>query len=77
MKVQVLGTGCAKCKTLYANAEAAIREAGVAADLEKIEDIQEIVRMGVMTTPALAIDGNVRLRGTVSSADEISKLLSA
>jgi len=77
VKVQILGTGCAKCKTLYANAEAAVKEAGVAAELEKIEDIQQIVKMGVMMTPALAIDGEVQFTGKVASPAEIAKLLSA
>ncbi len=77
MKVQILGTGCAKCKTLYANAEAAVKEAGVEAELEKIEDVQQIVKMGVMMTPALVIDGQVQFSGKVASADEIRKLLGA
>ncbi len=75
MKVQILGTGCAKCKTLYANAEAALKEAGVTAELVKIEDVQEIVKMGVMITPALAVDGQVKVAGKVASPAEIRKLL--
>jgi small redox-active disulfide protein 2 len=74
-RVQVLGTGCAKCTKLKENAEAAIREAEIEATVEKIEDIQEITRFGVMMTPALAIDGEVKVVGKVASPDEIRQLL--
>jgi small redox-active disulfide protein 2 len=75
MKLQILGTGCAKCKTLYANAEAAVKDMGLSAEIEKVEDIREIIRFGVMTTPALAVNGQVRVAGRVASPDEIKKLL--
>lgn len=75
MKIQILGTGCARCKTLYANAEAAAKAAGVDAEIEKVEDIQEIIKFGVMMTPALAIDGKVRVVGKVASVEEIRKML--
>ncbi len=75
MKLQILGTGCGKCKALYANTEAAARALGVEAQLEKVEDIQEIVKFGVMMTPALAIDGKVKVVGKVPSPDEIKKML--
>jgi small redox-active disulfide protein 2 len=75
MRVQVLGTGCAKCKQLAANAHAAVAAAGVAASVEKVEDLREIVRFGVMTTPALVVDGKVRSTGKVLSAAEIEALL--
>ncbi len=75
MKIQVLGTGCAKCKTLTANAQAAIAEAGLAATVEKVEDLREIMRFGVMSTPALVVDGKVRSSGKVLSAAQIKELL--
>ena len=75
MKIQVLGTGCAKCKQLMANAQAAVAAAGVAATVEKVEEIREIARLGVMTTPALVVDGKVCSTGKVLSAAEIEVLL--
>jgi small redox-active disulfide protein 2 len=74
-KIQVLGTGCAKCNQLKENAEAAVRASGIEASVEKIEDINEITSFGVMMTPALAIDGEVKLVGKLASPDEIGKLL--
>jgi small redox-active disulfide protein 2 len=76
MKIQVLGTGCAKCKQLTVNAEAAAQEIGVTYELEKITDIREIMRFGVLTTPALAVDGKVKLVGKVATPAEIRQLLS-
>ena len=75
VKVQILGTGCPKCKQLTANAQAAIAEAGVDADLEKVEDIKQIMAAGVMFTPALVVDGEVKSSGKVLSKDDIKKLL--
>jgi small redox-active disulfide protein 2 len=75
MKIEILGTGCAKCKTLYANAQAAVADLGISAQVEKVENIQQIIRYGFMTTPALAVDGKVLLAGRVASSDEIKKLL--
>ena len=75
-KIQVLGTGCPKCKTLFANAQAAIAEAGVEAQVEKVEKITDILAFGVMLTPALAVDGKVKSSGKVLSPDDIRKLLS-
>jgi small redox-active disulfide protein 2 len=63
MKIQVLGTGCAKCKLLTANAEKAVAELGLGVVVEKVEDIREIMKFSVMTTPALVIDGKVRSAG--------------
>jgi small redox-active disulfide protein 2 len=77
MKIQVLGTGCAKCKTLTANAEKAVRELGSGASVEKVEDVREIVKFGVMSTPALVVDGKVVTSGKVLTAEEIKKLLGA
>ena len=75
MKIQILGTGCPKCKTLMDNAEAAAKAAGVEATFEKIDKIADIMKFGVMITPALAIDGVVKSVGKVLSADEIKKFL--
>ena len=74
-KIQVLGTGCAKCKALAANAEAAVKELGIEAQMEKVETIMDIMKFGVMTTPALVVDGEVKSIGKVLSADDIAKLL--
>jgi len=74
--VQVLGTGCAKCTKLKENAEKAVQELGIEATVEKVEDINVITGFGVMMTPALAIDGEVKAVGKVSSPDEIKQLLS-
>ena len=73
--VQVLGTGCAKCEKLKQNAEEAVKQAGIEATVEKVTDINVITGFGVMMTPALAVDGEVKLVGKVPSADEIQKLL--
>lgn len=75
MKLQVLGTGCPNCEKLAANAAAAARELGVDFVLEKVKDIREIMEYGVMITPALVVDGEVRLVGRVQSVEEIKKLL--
>ncbi len=75
-KIQVLGTGCPKCKKLAENAEAAAKELGVAYELEKITQINDIMKMGVMMTPALAIDGAVKVTGKVASPDDIKAMLS-
>ena len=75
MKIQVLGTGCPKCEKLAKNAEAAVESAGVGCEVEKVTDINEIMKFGVMLTPALAIDGQVKVVGKVLSSDEIKKML--
>jgi small redox-active disulfide protein 2 len=73
--IQILGPGCAKCEKLKHNAEAAVAQSGVEAMVEKITDINVITGFGVMMTPALAIDGEVKLVGKVASPEEIAKLL--
>jgi small redox-active disulfide protein 2 len=73
--VQVLGPGCPKCAKLHNNAETAVKELGIEASVEKITDIGVITGFGVMMTPALAIDGEVKVVGRVPSAEEIKKLL--
>jgi len=76
MKVSVLGTGCAKCDKLYKAVEQVIGELGLDAELEKVSGIQEIMAFGVMMTPALAVDGEVKVAGKVPAKDEIKAMLS-
>ena len=73
--IQILGPGCAKCEKLKHNSEEAVTQSGVAASVEKITDINVITSFGVMVTPALAIDGEVKLVGKIASPEEIAKLL--
>jgi small redox-active disulfide protein 2 len=74
-KLQILGTGCPKCKALAANTEAAARALGLEHELVKITDIVQIMKFGVMMTPALAVDGQVKTFGKVPSTEEIKKLI--
>jgi small redox-active disulfide protein 2 len=74
-KIQVLGAGCPKCKKLAENAEAAAKELGIEYELEKVTDINDIMKFGVMMTPALAVDGQVKVVGKVLSPDEIKGML--
>jgi len=73
--IQVLGPGCFKCTQLMENAEAAVKQSGAEATVEKITDIAAIAGFGVMMTPALAIDGEVKIIGKVASVEEIAGLL--
>jgi len=75
MKIQILGTGCPKCKQLEANAREAVTKMGVEADIEKITDIDQIMELGVMMTPGLVIDGEVRSVGKVLTVDQIAAQL--
>ncbi len=75
MKIQVLGTGCAKCKLLAEQTERAVRELGLDAEVEKVTEINEILDFGVMMTPALAIDGEVKVVGKVPAIDELKEML--
>lgn len=75
MKIEILGVGCPKCKQLTENAQAAIKELNIAAEISKVTDIDEITERGVMITPALAIDGMVVSAGKVLSKDEIKNIL--
>jgi small redox-active disulfide protein 2 len=75
MKIQILGTGCPKCQKLTEHTEAAAKELGLPYELEKVKDIAQIMAFGVMVTPALAVDGVVKVAGKVPSVDEIKKLL--
>jgi small redox-active disulfide protein 2 len=74
-KIQILGTGCPKCKKLGENAEAAAKELGIEYELEKVTKINDIMKMGVMMTPALAVDDQVKFSGKVPSVDEIKKII--
>jgi small redox-active disulfide protein 2 len=76
MKIQILGSGCPKCKTLTANAEKAVKELGIEAEIIKVTDIKEIMAFGVMMTPALALDGVVKSSGHLLSPEQIKKLIS-
>lgn len=76
MKIEILGVGCPKCKQLTANAEAAVKELSIQAEIFKVTDIGKITEYGVMMTPALAVEGTVVSAGKVLSKDEIKKILS-
>ena len=75
IKLQVLGTGCPKCKKLAENAEAAAKALGIEYEIKKVTDITEIMKFGVIMTPALVVDGQVKVIGKVPSQDEIKNLL--
>ena len=72
MKIQILGTGCTKCRQLEANVREAVAQKGSSAEIEKVSDIDQIMEMGVMMTPALVIDGEVTSVGKVLSPDQIA-----
>ena len=74
-RIQILGTGCPKCKLLTANAETAVKALGIEATVEKVEKIAEIMKFNVMMTPALVVDGQVKSAGKVLSAEDIKKFL--
>ncbi len=74
-KIQILGTGCPKCRKLAENAQEAAQSIEGEFEIEKVTEINEIMKFGVMMTPALAIDGQVKVAGKVPSADEIKKML--
>jgi small redox-active disulfide protein 2 len=73
VKIEILGTGCPKCKKVTENAETAVKELGVDAEIVKIQDINEIMKRGVMLTPAIAVEGEVKASGKIPSAEEIKK----
>lgn len=75
MRIEILGMGCPKCKKLYENAQAAVRELSIQAEIVKVEDMQKIIDYGVMLTPALVVEGNVVVSGKVLSPQEIKKIL--
>jgi small redox-active disulfide protein 2 len=75
MKIEVLGSGCAKCKSLYENVLKALEESDKSAEVVKVEDIPTIMKYGVLSTPALVIDGQVKFSGKLATATEIRGLL--
>ena len=75
MKIEILGTGCSKCKKTEKIVKKVVEELGKDAEVVKVEDLQEIVNRGVMMTPAVVIDGDVKIVGHIPSVDEIKKLL--
>lgn len=75
MEIKILGTGCAKCKTLEKLTRDVVEQNGIDATITKVEDFIEIMKLGVMTTPALVVDGKVLVKGRVPSADEIKQVL--
>ncbi|MDW7711642.1 MAG: thioredoxin family protein [Deferrisomatales bacterium] len=75
MKIEVLGTGCPKCQKLYEAAKEAVSRTGADAQVSKVEDLGEIMKRGIMVTPALAVDGQIKSAGKVLKADDIAKFL--
>jgi len=74
-KLQILGAGCARCETLAETTEAAAKKLGIKYEIEKVTDLVEITNFGVMATPALVVDGVVKVSGKVPSVDEIERML--
>lgn len=75
MKIEILGTGCPKCEMLEANAKKALEESGKKAEIVKVTEIDKIVGYGVMSTPAIVIDGEVKSYGKVADVEEIKEML--
>lgn len=75
--IKVLGPGCPKCKTTYNNVLVALKETGIEANVEKIEDIVEMMKYDILTTPVLMIDGITKIKGRVAEISEIKELLTA
>ena len=77
MQIEILGTGCSKCKALFEITNKAVQETGVAGSVEKIEDIQRIMAYQIFMTPALAINGHVKAAGRIPSLEEVKRLILA
>ncbi len=75
MQLLVIGPGCARCKTLAQYTEQAVKELGVTAEINKVTDLKQIMALGVMMTPALAVNGTIKVAGRVPSVEDIKKLL--
>lgn len=75
MNIKVLGEGCEKCGQLYENTKEAVKELGIDAEIEKIEDLIEIVKLGVLSAPSLMVDGEILVSGQTTSVKRIKKLL--
>lgn len=75
MEIKILGTGCSKCKTLEERTRKVVKDAGIVASIEKVEDIVEIMKFNIMSTPALVVDGKVVAKGRIPSSEEIKEFL--
>ena len=75
MKLEILGTGCARCQKLEDITKESVKELGIDAEVVKVKDIKDIMAYGVMTTPALVVDGEVKVAGKIPTKDEIKKLI--
>ena len=75
MKIEILGTGCSKCKATEKVVRKAVEELGIQAEVVKVEDLQDIVDRGVMMTPAIIVDGEVKIVGHIPTVDEMKKLI--
>jgi small redox-active disulfide protein 2 len=75
MKIQILGTGCPKCKALFENTKKAVKELNLDCEVEKVENIDDIINMGIMITPALVLDNKVKISGKVPSVEEIKSIM--
>jgi small redox-active disulfide protein 2 len=75
VKIEVLGTGCMKCKRLLKNVEIAVQELGIDAEIKKVDDIKEILDRGVMLTPALTVNGEMKVSGRVADVNELKTIL--
>jgi small redox-active disulfide protein 2 len=75
MKIEILGSGCAKCKSVEKLVRNVVEELGINAEIVKVEDLQEIINRGIMMTPAIFINGEAKIVGRVPTSDEIKKLL--
>ncbi|GAA0805457.1 thioredoxin family protein [Clostridium sp. AF19-22AC] len=76
MEIKVIGTGCEKCNRLYQNVQQAVNELGITANIEKVEELMDIVRLGVMLTPALMVDGKIVITGRVPDVKSLLSILS-
>jgi len=75
MKIEILGTGCAKCQKLEELARKAVSELGIEAEITKVKDVKDIMNYGVMITPALVVDGEVKIAGKLPSIEEMKKII--
>lgn len=75
IQIKVLGPGCPKCKTTFSNVEEAVKQLGIEVELEKVEDIMEMMKYNVLTTPVLMVDGEIKIKGRVATIGEIKELI--
>ncbi len=76
-KIQILGTGCKRCRDLTANAEKAVEQLAISVEIEKVTEIQDIIKFQILMTPGLVIDGQVKAAGRIPTVDEIKEMLTA